>query len=256
MPDEERQDLEEAIAAIQAKWGVHAIRRLRQQGSVSRTATGFKALDTLLSGGLPRGRITEIAGVPTSGATTLGLRIMARAQAREEMAVYLDLEQSFDPDYAARCGVSLDRLILVRPGNLHQALSVLEEFAASNVSVLICDLHLRLLGSPDRAQALSASLERLLAPLSKSATSLIYLVSLPPATGPSPSSYPGGIALPHYATVRLFASRQRWIYRRRDIRGCRIRIHVLKNKLGKAGARVDVNVLFNDDNGDGQGNGL
>lgn len=257
MPDTDKDNLEKAVAEIRSKWGAHAIRPLGQQTPVSRTATGFGALDRMLGGGLPRGRITEISGAPTSGIVTLSFRTMAQAQARGEMAVYLDLEQTFDPHYAARCGVVLDQMLLVRPAKgllqAKQAMRVLEELVAGGVGVLVCDLPLRAPAS-STAQILADSLERLLAPLSRSDTALIYLVShvpsnVPlnvPGTSESAGDVPGDVPwhVPHYATVRLLARRQRWIYRRQDIRGCCVQVRVLKNKGGPAGSSANVDVIF------------
>ena len=48
----------------------------------ARIPTGFAALDAALGGGVPRQRITEIGGVPTSGMATLALKIVAQAHAR------------------------------------------------------------------------------------------------------------------------------------------------------------------------------
>jgi RecA/RadA recombinase len=45
------------------------------------------------------------------------------------MAVYVDAGRTFDPLYAARCGVNLDRLLLVRPfllGATIRALAIAE----------------------------------------------------------------------------------------------------------------------------------
>lgn len=253
MPETDQDALEKAVAEIRSKWGIHAIGPLGQQAPVSRIATGFSALDRLLGGGLPRGRITEISGAPTSGMVTLCFKTMAQAQARGEMAVYVDLEQSFDPYYAARCGVILDQMLLVRPAQgprqAQQAMRVLEELISGDVALLVCDLPLQT-STPDTTQVLAASLERLLAPLSRSETALIYLVSHVPGTwlcsGNARSAGDVSEPVAHYATVRLLARRQRWIYRRQDIRGCSVRVRVLKNKGGPVDASVNVNVIFDD----------
>lgn len=249
--DDDKRRLEKTVSALQTRFGMRALRRLGQQEELLRIATGFDALDRILAGGLPRGRITEIGGAPTSGVVTLALMTIAQAQARGEMAVYVDLERTFDPHYAARCGVVLDQLLLVHPGSVRQAMSVLQEFVAGDVGLLVCDLHRRL-QTPDSptAQTLPGSLERLLAPLNKSATALIFLVSLSPDAGVTDTSksarrLPSG-HVSHYAAVRLLAQRKRWIHRRQDIRGCNVQVRVLKNKGGRAGAGVNVNVLFED----------
>ncbi|HSM56576.1 MAG TPA: hypothetical protein VK879_10515 [Candidatus Sulfomarinibacteraceae bacterium] len=244
MPDEASHNLQKAIEAIREKWGVHAIRHLKRPTDEPRVATGFDTLDRRLGGGLVRGRITEIVGAPTSGMATLALKTVAQAQSAGEMTVWLDLKETFDPEYAARCGVLLDQLILVRPPDLHQAPTLLAEFVAGDVGVLVCDLYLLELTAVATARALSSALERLLAPLGKSATVFICLVSLPP--GASPAAYAQSVALPHYATVRLELQRERWIHRRQDIRGYCARVLIAKNKVGPANISVNVNILFDD----------
>ncbi len=254
MAEEEKRRLEKTVSALQARFGLRAVRRLGQEldDPHPRLPTGYSQLDNLLGGGLPRGRITEIAGVPTSGMATLALRTVARAQAQGEMAIYIDPQQTFDPYYAARCGVIMDQLILIHPYNERQAWALLEEFAAGDTGIVICDLPLRALTSAGLVQALAASLERLLAPLARSSATLICLLSLPPAAAPAierdPAAALQSIPLPHYATVRLLISRERWLYRRRDVHGYRVRVHILKNKLRPAKTRslpgVELNILF------------
>lgn len=71
---------------------------------------------------------------------TLALKVLASAQSRRDMAAYLDLSYTFDPDYAARCGVNLDKLVLVRPHTGGAALEILHSLVASRgVGVLVFD---------------------------------------------------------------------------------------------------------------------
>src|SRR3954447_1207568 len=76
--------LQQIITAIQRRWGVRALRRLGQPGddAIAVIPTGFADLDHLLGiGGIPRGRITEFLGTPTSGMSTIVLTLLAQAQA-------------------------------------------------------------------------------------------------------------------------------------------------------------------------------
>src|SRR5262245_17732673 len=88
--------------------------------------TGFGVLDEALGvGGIPRSHITEFLGIPTSGAITLALKVIASAQALGDIAAYLDLSESLDADYVARCGVDLAKLVLVRPQPKEKSLDML-----------------------------------------------------------------------------------------------------------------------------------
>jgi recombination protein RecA len=72
--------LQQIITAIQRRWGTRALRRLGQprHDAIAVTPTGFADLDAALGiGGIPRGRITEFLGTPTSGMSTIVLTLMA-----------------------------------------------------------------------------------------------------------------------------------------------------------------------------------
>lgn len=244
MAKDEKRRLEKTVAALHARFGVHSVRKLGEAPPApDRLPTGFHALDKALGGGLPRGRISEVAGAPTSGMATLVLKIVAQAQAAGEEVVWLDLEKTFDADYAARCGVLLEQLLLVRPYS-YQALTLLREFVAGDVAVVVCDLFRFDPAVAASARALSAALEQLLAPLGKSSTVLLCLVSLAPHV--DPAAYAQKATLPSYATVRLELQRERWLQRRQDIYGYRVRVLIAKNKVGRAGTPVTVDIVFDD----------
>jgi hypothetical protein len=70
----------------------------------------------LLVGGIPRGCITEIAGVASSGRTSLVTSFLSRSTRNEEFAAYIDVTDSFDPATMQAAGVDLDRLLWIRCG--------------------------------------------------------------------------------------------------------------------------------------------
>jgi recombination protein RecA len=134
--------LQPLIAAIQRRWGVHALRCGGQApaGALPALPSGFPALDAALGiGGLPRGRLTELLGAATSGKTTIALHALAAAQARGERVGYLDLPATFDPEYAAWCGVDLPALLLIRPQTPPDALDLLPPLVASGLGMLLVD---------------------------------------------------------------------------------------------------------------------
>jgi len=78
-------------------------------------SSGVSALDTL-TGGLPRGCLTEICGPASSGRTTVLLAAVAAATRRGEFCVVVDASDALDPQSAAAAGVELERLLWVRCG--------------------------------------------------------------------------------------------------------------------------------------------
>jgi hypothetical protein len=87
-------------------------------------STGIASLDAL-TGGLPRGAITEIHGPASSGRTSLLASMLAAAAARQEICALADAGNAFDPASAKAAGVDLSRLLWVRcGGNPEHALKV------------------------------------------------------------------------------------------------------------------------------------
>jgi hypothetical protein len=76
-----------------------------------RLSSGLAPLDTLIDGGIPRGRISEITGRAGSGKTSIAASFVAFATRRGEVAAWLDSSGSFDPESMAAAGVDLRRML-------------------------------------------------------------------------------------------------------------------------------------------------
>lgn len=88
---------------------------LRERAAPPTVPIGIAPLDAL-TGGLPRGALSEITGPPSSGRTSVMLSALAGAAQRQEVCALVDASDSFDPASAATAGVNLERLLWVRCG--------------------------------------------------------------------------------------------------------------------------------------------
>ena len=95
--------------------GVTSASQLAVRPAPEMVSSGVAAMDAL-TGGLPRGCLTEICGPASSGRTTLLLAALAAATGRGECSVLVDASDALDPQSAAAAGVDLDRLLWVRCG--------------------------------------------------------------------------------------------------------------------------------------------
>lgn len=86
---------------------------LREKTAPLTVSTGVPALDAL-TGGLPRGALSEITGTASSGRTSVMLAALAHTTRREEACALVDATDNFDPCSAAAAGIDLDRLLWVR----------------------------------------------------------------------------------------------------------------------------------------------
>ena len=80
------------------------------------------ALDIMLGGGIPRGRTTVLVGAESSGKTLLAQLCIASAQRQGGIAMFFDVERTYDERWFALTGVDVDpeKLIIVRPDDLEQ----------------------------------------------------------------------------------------------------------------------------------------
>lgn len=76
--------------------------------------TGVTALDASLSGGFPRGQLSEIVGARSSGRTSVLLQMLATATARREIVALIDVLDMFDVASAAATAVDFGRLLWIR----------------------------------------------------------------------------------------------------------------------------------------------
>ena len=83
--------------------------------------TGIAPLDAL-TGGLPRGAITEIFGRPSSGRTSAMVSILAEATAQDEVCALVDGSDAFDPQSGMAAGLDLKRLLWIRCHKLDQVM--------------------------------------------------------------------------------------------------------------------------------------
>ncbi len=224
--------LDVTVADIQRRFGPKAVTKLGQleDAEVVPLPTGFARLDVALGiGGVPRGHITEFIGTPTSGVGTLALKLIASAHAIGDMAVYLDLSHTFDADYAVRCGIALHDVLIVRPHSAAEALDIAYSLVSNrSAGVIIYDA-----AFAPREMPNPASVNRLLAPLAESACAYVWLS----ATNGRPPSVDG-------ISQRLHLQREHWLKRRRDVRGYRARVTILKNKFSPLRQPVQITIGF------------
>ena len=88
---------------------------LRERTAPLTVSTGLASLDAL-TGGWPRGALSEISGPASSGRTGVMLATLAEATRREEACALVDASDNFDPASAVAAGVDLDRLLWIRCG--------------------------------------------------------------------------------------------------------------------------------------------
>jgi hypothetical protein len=204
----------------------HGVRLAGSYGAdIPRLSTGLPALDGAVEGGLPRGRVTELAGPSGAGRTGIAFAIAAHATRAGETIAWVDAEDALDPDAAVDTGVVLARTLWVRPRHPDDALRAAELLLrAGGFGLVTLDLGVL----PARSGAAPA-VTRLARAAEASRTALLVLT-------PEPTV---GAAAALGLAVR--ARRIQWSGgpgRMVALDGIEAVVHVTRNRLGRSGAAI------------------
>ncbi|MBK8027201.1 MAG: hypothetical protein IPK19_38880 [Chloroflexi bacterium] len=171
MPRISPSPIQHTLWEIERRWGQGALTRASMLDAGRTISTGFAALDALLDrGGIAVGQMSAVAGMPTSGATTLVYRLIAGAQEGDGIAAYVDLSGTFDPEYAVGCGVALDRLLIAATRSPERGLAIaLDAIRSEQVALVALD------GSTAERQIDAEALDRLRANVARTQCALVLL---------------------------------------------------------------------------------
>jgi len=188
--------------------------------------SGHRALDAALRGGWPRGSLALLDGAPGTGGTSLALAALAGCQRDGGLAAWVDVERSFDATGAARLGIRLEWLLLVRPADAAEGLELAGWLARSRLlDLLVLDLGQRGGG------ASLPGIDRLAQLLVRTGTTALTL------TGSSET-------VARAAGVRVALERRAWLAVGRDLVGQRVKATVIRHRAAAVGGRAELDLWF------------
>jgi len=135
-------ELAATMAAFDKRYGDGVIRSGRESKAPERISTGAFILDFALLGGIPEGRISQVAGNRHSGKSLIAMKIAGNAQRQypDQRVVLLDPEKTFDATWAEKLGVDVDKILVAEPETGEIAVDMAEATISSQeTSLLIVD---------------------------------------------------------------------------------------------------------------------
>lgn len=232
-------------------------------------STGIPEIDDFLTGeldakgniipgsgrGAPRGRFVEVFGPESSGKTTLGLKIIAAAQARGEVCAFIDAEHALDYQYASSLGVDIEKLIIVTPDYGEQALDAvtmlipkcrvivfdsIDAIEPKKATLAKVDGGKAGFGG-DRAKLLSAACRKGTKTAGKEGTLVIWTNQIRMKIGVmfgNPENTSGGNAMKYYASLRIDVRRGAALKNADgNTVGTRMKMKIIKNKVAPTAYR-------------------
>lgn len=132
----------DVLGKLQSTFGEGAGVKGPEIVDVDRLPTGIFPFDLATGGGFPRGKVSILYGPESSGKTNIYLKTIALEQKAnpDQVCVFVDVENSFDPEWSTRLGVDVAKLIVLYPKYAEQAVDMVEAvMKAEDVSIVCVD---------------------------------------------------------------------------------------------------------------------
>lgn len=117
--------IEESIIRATGVKNYYGVAVNTKKPTIECLSTGVMTLDYILGKGVPKGLIMQFYGQNSVGKSVLMATLLSAFQKEGKLVALVDAEHRFDPDFASMCGLDIDKLALVKPNNLEEALEAI-----------------------------------------------------------------------------------------------------------------------------------
>ena len=243
--------------------------------------TGSRWLDSIISkghrAGIPVGKVTEIAGLESTGKSYMAAQIAANAQKTGKLIVYFDSESAIDPGFLEQAGCDLERLMYIQASSVEFVLETVEELlgATEEQLVFIWD-SLALTPSVSdvegdfnpqssmavKARILAKGMSKLIIPIADKQATFLVLNQLKTniPSGPNariiamttPYMTPGGKAMHYSYSLRIWLTGRKakasFIEDEKGFRiGSEVKVKLEKSRFGTQGRQCNFKILWGTD---------
>ncbi len=133
MKKKEKDKLRDVLREINKKFGKNSIRFASEEENEEKLPFGVKEIDKFIGGGIPIGKFTIIYGSESVGKSSLCYTQIATLQRLGKQCVLIDMEHSFDKEYASSLGVDVDSLLLLTATTAEEVMDIIIKLSKEKV---------------------------------------------------------------------------------------------------------------------------
>jgi len=241
--------------------------------------TGSRWLDSIICrgkmGGIPVGKITELAGLSSSGKSFMACQIAAEAQKKGHWVVYFDAESAIDPKFLTNSGIDIsDKLMYVQAVSVEKTLETIENcmseypdnqffFIWDSIAATTSEKELESDFNPQSTMAVkprifAKAFPKLTIPLANQQCTLLLINQLKTNITRSPSEAmvtpfiaPGGKAIEYFSSLRIWLTKRKakasYVVSDSGLRiGSEVKVKVEKSRFGSEGRTCGFKILWGD----------
>jgi len=228
---------------------------------MERISTGIQGLDKILGGGFMCGRMVELFGLPAAGKSITSLLTIKQVQDKGLDCIYIDVEKSFDAEFAKLFGVNVDKLIIVNLSIGEEIVDTVAKLLSSQPGVIVIDSVAAMLPKEEmdksaeentmalKARLMSRGLSKLNALNKKTLIIWINQMRSTLAMFGAKTTTTGGRALGHYVSIKLEVRQGEKITadgkKTGEVIGQAMLYHCVKNKTAQPFGKYSCKFIYN-----------
>jgi protein RecA len=239
--------------------------------------TGSRWLDSIICrgtmAGIPVGKITELAGLSSSGKSYMACQIAAKAQEKGHCVVYFDAESAIDPGFLKSSGIDIDRdFLYIQAVSVEKTLETIEDlmteypetqflFIWDSIAATSSEKDLEGDFNPQSSMAVkprifAKAFPKLTIPLANQQCTLLLINQLKTNIGVqgwealvTPYVAPGGKAIEYFCSLRIWLTKRKgkasYVIDRTGVRiGSEVKVKVEKSRFGSEGRTCGFKILW------------
>jgi recombination protein RecA len=229
-------------------------------------------------GGIPVGKISEIAGLSSAGKSYMAVQIAARAQKMGHTVVYFDAESAIDPKFLKNAGVDMDdNFLYVQAVSVEKTLETIEDlmgeypetqflFIWDSIAATSSEKEIESDFNPQSTMAVkprifAKAFPKLTIPLANQQCTLLVINQLktniartPAEAMVEPWKAPGGKAIEYFCSQRIWLTKRKakaaYVTDESGVRvGSEVKVKIEKSRFGTEGRTCGFKILWGENVG-------